>query len=77
MWQLIAQIKKLSHTTLAKARDVNVKRYSLPIVLQLNVQNKTTELSHWNPRKKKVWHPRVVRRNALWLKEAMVHCTLV
>ena len=44
----------------------------LLIVLQVN----QSKISHWNPREKTVWHPRVVRgamhsgkkfRSALWL----------
>ena len=55
MSQLIVQV---SRTTLkTKARVVKVNHDLLHIVLQVN-QSKN---SHWNPREKTVWHPRVVR----------------
>ena len=46
-----------SHTALkTKARVVKANHNLLCIVLKVN----PSKLSHWNPRKKTVWHPRVV-----------------
>ena len=56
MSQLIVQIYKLSRNALkTKARVVKVNHDLLHNVLQV------TQISHWNPREKTVWHPRFAR----------------